>query len=68
MLLGISPTIIVLIAVGVVLLILIAIVVWYISTMNQLRKLEIKIDESLSGIDVALTKRFDALTKMLIPH
>ncbi len=65
MLLGISPTIIVLIAVGVVLLILIAIVVWYISTMNQLRKLEIKIDESLSGIDVALTKRFDALTKML---
>ena len=33
--------------------------------MNQLRALEVKIEESLSGIDVALTKRYDLLTKML---
>ena len=47
---------------GVVVLI---IVLWYVSTMNKLRRLEVKIEESASGIDVALTKRFDLLTKML---
>lgn len=39
--------------------------VWYISTMNSLRRAEVKIDESLSAIDVALVKRYDVLTKML---
>lgn len=38
---------------------------WYIGTMNSLRQLEVKVDESESGIDVALTKRFDVLTKMV---
>lgn len=38
---------------------------WYISTMNSLRRAEVKIDEALSSIDVALTKRYDALTKLL---
>lgn len=38
--------------------------IWYISTLNKLNKLIIKIDESLSGIDIALTKRYDVLTKM----
>ncbi len=52
--------ILVVIAVLVVLFIL-----WYIGVMNQLRQLEVKVNEALSGIDVALTKRFDALTKML---
>ena len=47
---------------GVVVLI---IVLWYVSTMNKLRRLEVKIEESASGIDVALTKRYDLLTKML---
>lgn len=40
-------------------------ILWYISVMNQLRQLEVKVEEAESGIDVALTKRFDALTKLL---
>lgn len=40
-------------------------IVWYISTSNKLNRLVVKIDESLSGIDVALTKRYDVLTKMI---
>lgn len=37
---------------------------WVISTTNQFRVMQVKIDESESSIDVALTKRFDLLTKM----
>jgi LemA protein len=37
---------------------------WFVSTMNRFRVLQVKINEALSGIDVALTKRFDVLTKM----
>jgi LemA protein len=33
--------------------------------MNLLRQLALKVEEAESGIDVALTKRFDTLTKML---
>jgi LemA protein len=38
---------------------------WYIATMNTLRQLEVKVGETESGIDVALTKRFDALSKLV---
>jgi LemA protein len=38
---------------------------WYIATMNSLRQLEVKVEEAESGIDVALTKRFDVLTKLV---
>lgn len=38
---------------------------WYIATMNSLRQLEVKVSEADSGIDVALTKRFDALSKLV---
>jgi LemA protein len=38
---------------------------WYIGTMNGLRQLEVKVEEASSGIDVALTKRFDVLTKIV---
>lgn len=38
---------------------------WGIGTGNRFRRLGVKIDESESGIDVALTKRYDTLTKML---
>lgn len=38
---------------------------WYIGTMNNLRRLEVKVEEAESGIDVALTKRFDVLTKLV---
>jgi LemA protein len=37
---------------------------WFVSTMNRFRVLQIKINEALSGIDVALTKRFDVLKKL----
>lgn len=56
----------ILIIVGIVIVVVFLIcLIWYISKMNQLRALEVKIEESLSGIDVALTKRYDLLTKML---
>ena len=38
---------------------------WYISTMNRFARLAVKVTESDSGIDVALTKRFDTLSKTL---
>ena len=41
------------------------IVLWFITTMNKLRHLNLKVQEAESGIDVALTKRYDMLTKML---
>ena len=52
----------ILIAVVVIILIF---VIWYISTSNKLNRSIVKIDETLSGIDVALTKRYDVLTKMI---
>jgi LemA protein len=43
----------------------IGIALWYVGTMNRFRRLAVKITESDSGIDVALTKRYDILTKVL---
>ncbi len=40
-------------------------VVWYISTFNGIKVAQLKVKEALSGIDVALTKRYDVLTKMV---
>ena len=57
-----EPLYIILIAIIVILFI---IAIWYISTSNKLNRAIVKIDESLSGIDVALTKRYDVLTKMI---
>lgn len=48
-----------------ILLVIIVIVVWYIATSNSIKRAELKVDEADSGIDVALTKRYDVLTKML---
>jgi len=39
--------------------------IWFVGTMNGLRQLEVKVNEAESGIDVALTKRFDVLTKLV---
>ena len=50
--------------VGIVGLILICIIAW-ISMSNGIKVAGLKCDEALSGIDVALTKRYDVLTKML---
>lgn len=48
-----------------IIVLILIIVIWYISTSNKLNRAVVKIDESLSGIDVALTKRYDVLTKMI---
>ncbi len=48
-----------------VLAIVLIFMIWYISTSNKLNRCVVKIDEALSGIDVALTKRYDVLTKMI---
>lgn len=52
------------IIIAVVVLVLI-IVIWFIATSNKLNRAVVKIDEAASGIDVALTKRYDVLTKMV---
>ena len=52
---------ILLIIVGIILVL----VVWYISVSNKLNRAIVKIEEADSGIDVALTKRYDVLTKMM---
>lgn len=50
---------------GVIVAIVAIVVLWYIGTMNSLRAMELKVDEADSGIDVALAKRYDVLTKQL---
>ncbi|APM39715.1 LemA family protein [Clostridium kluyveri] len=40
-------------------------VIWWIMTSNNFKRTSIKISEALSGIEVALTKRYDMLTKLL---
>ena len=53
------------VVVAIIVLVFIIIVAWYISTMNWFRRTKVKVDEANSGIDVALTKRYDLLTKAL---
>ena len=48
-----------------ILILLILLIRWLIKTVNGFQKKEIRVQESLSGIEVALTKRYDLLTKML---
>lgn len=62
LLFGISGGNVVIVAVAAVVLI---ILLWYIGTLNGLRQTKVKIQEAVSGIDVALTKRYDVLTKMV---
>ena len=45
--------------------IVVVIIVWLISISNKINRLIVKIKEADSGIDVALTKRYDVLTKMI---
>jgi len=51
--------------IGGIILLVVIVVIWYISTVNKLNRTIVKIDEADSGIDVALTKRYDVLTKMM---
>lgn len=50
---------------AILIILLVLAVLWAISTTNGFKRKEIKIDEALSGIEVALTKRYDTLTKLL---
>ena len=45
--------------------IVVVIVLWYIGTSNGIKKLDLKVQEGNSSIEVALEKRYDVLTKML---
>lgn len=45
--------------------VLLVLVIWFVATKNKLNQTLVKIDEANSGIDVALTKRYDVLTKMI---
>lgn len=49
----------------VVLGLVVVVVLWFVLTMNKMREYDLKVHEAESGIDVALTKRFDTLTKSL---
>ena len=52
--------------IGLIVLVLVFLVlIPCISISNRLSRLQVKIDEADSGIDVALTKRYDVLTKQL---
>lgn len=55
----------VLIPIVVVAGLLLILLVWWIATANAFRRTKIKVEEASSSIDVALTKRFDVLTKAL---
>ena len=48
-----------------IIVIIIICVIWVITTSNKLNRTIVKIEEASSGIDVALTKRYDVLTKMI---
>ncbi len=51
---------------AIIIIVIILIIIGYIiSISNGLNKSMVKIDEASSGIDVALTKRYDVLTKMI---
>lgn len=49
----------------IIIAIIVIVLVVYISTINSLNRAQVKIDEADSGIDVALEKRYDVLTKMM---
>jgi len=57
-----DPIIVLLLIIGAILFIF---VLWIAGGYNSLQTGKIKVEEAESGIDVALTKRFDVLTKML---
>ena len=48
-----------------ILVILALAALWYIKTSNDFKRKEIRVEEGLSGVEVALTKRCDMLTKMM---
>lgn len=45
--------------------VVVIVILWCISTVNDFKRKEIRIEEGRLGIEVALTKRYNVLTKML---
>ena len=56
---------VIIVIISIIAIVVIGIIGWVIRTSNRFKILKVKIDEADSGIDVALTKRHDTLTKML---
>ena len=52
-------------AIIIIAIIAVLILIWCVSTLNGFKRQEIRVNESLSDIEVALTKRCGLLTKML---
>lgn len=52
---------------GIILILILVLLIafWCVSTVNGFKKKEIRVQEGLSGVEVALAKRYDMLTKML---
>ena len=46
-------------------LLILVLILWVIFTVNSFQKKEMKVAESYSSVEVALTKRYDVLTKLL---
>lgn len=48
-----------------IIVVLVLMIVWSVSTRNRIKMMEVKVDEAKSGIDIALIKRYDILTESL---
>lgn len=48
-----------------IIVIALVVLLWFVSTSNNFKRTRLKIEEAQSGIEVALTKRYDTLTKLL---
>lgn len=55
---------IIFLAIIAVAVVVVCVIIWAISVLNGFKRKEIKIEESLSDIEVALTKRYDMLKKL----
>ncbi|MDE6252207.1 MAG: LemA family protein [Lachnospiraceae bacterium] len=49
----------------ILIIVMVILIFWAISTGNRIKMMKVKIDEAKSGIDIALIKRYDILTESL---
>ena len=49
--------------VGIVLIVIVVLIGWFISTSNTLNRAIVKVDESKSGVEIQLKRRYDILTQ-----
>lgn len=45
--------------------VIVALIAWFIGTLNRLRKYRVIIEESQKNVDIALAKRYDTICQML---